>query len=114
MMEFDAIIKLVNAGFTKEEIYAMTNNQPEAANPAVPEQIKQPEAEAPEAAQPDSVPVNTDQQAGQEQILAALERLTNSIMSANINKTVTDTLQQESTADRLAKIIAPAKPVERK
>lgn len=113
-MEINDIIKLVNAGFTKEEIYAMTDKQPDAAKPAVPEQIEQPEAEAPEAAQPDPVPVNTDQQAGQEQILAALERLTNSIMSANVNRTVTDTLQEETTADRLAKIIAPAKPVERK
>lgn len=111
-MEINDIIKLINAGYTKADIDAMT--QPEAAKSAVPEQIEQPEAETPEAAQPDPVPVNTDQQAGQEQILAALERLTNSIMSANINKTVTDTLQQESTADRLAKIIAPAKPVERK
>lgn len=111
-MEINDIIKLINAGYTKADIDAMT--QPEAAKPAVPEQIEQPEAEAPEAAQPEPVPVNNDQQAGQEQILAALERLTNSIMSANINKTVTDTLQEESTADRLAKIIAPAKPVERK
>lgn len=111
MMEINDIIKLVNAGFTKDEIYAMTNNQPEAAEAAPAEQIEQPEAEAPE---PAAQPVQTDQQAGSEQILAALERLTNSIMSANINKTVTDTLQQETTADRLAKIIAPAKPVERK
>lgn len=111
-MEINDIIKLINAGYTKADIDAMT--QPEAAKPAAPEPIEQPEAEAPEAAQPDPVPVNTDQQAGQEQILAALERLTNSIMSANVNRTVTDTLQEESTADRLAKIIAPAKPVERK
>lgn len=112
-MTINDIIKLVDAGFTKAEIDAMA--APEAAQ--APAEITQPEQEAPaeqpEITAPDPVPTNTDQQAGTDQILEALNRLTNSIMSANINQTVAESIQGQTSADLLAKIIAPDKPAGR-
>ena len=113
-MNYSDIIKLVNAGYTKAEIDSLT--KPEAAQ--APAQIEQPEPEVPEAqpeiTAPEPVPTKNDQQAGTDQILEALNRLTNSIMSANINQTVAESIQGQTSADLLAKIIAPDKPAGRK
>lgn len=99
-MDAKNIIALVNAGYTKAEIDAM--EQP--ADPA-PEAPEAPAADPEPAAdpQPAEAPAAQPQQ---DQILQALERLTNSIMQHNINQTVTQPAEH-TVQDALAAIIAP-------
>ena len=98
-MDAKNIIALVNAGYTKAEIDAMeapadpATEAPEAPADPAPAADPQP-AEAP-AAQPQ-----------QDQILQALERLTNSIMQHNLNQTVAQPAER-TVQDALAAIIAP-------
>lgn len=98
-MDAKNIIALVNAGYTKTEIEAM--EQP--ADPA-PEAPEAPADPAPAAdPQPAEAPAAQPQQ---DQILQALERLTNSIMQHNLNQTVTQPAEH-TVQDALAAIIAP-------
>ena len=98
-MDAKNIIALVNAGYTKAEIDAMeapadpATEAPEAPADPAPAADPQP-AEAP-AAQPQH-----------DQILQALERLTNSIMQHNLNQTVAQPAER-TVQDALAAIIAP-------
>jgi hypothetical protein len=98
-MDAKNIIALVNAGYTKAEIDAM--EQP--ADPA-PETPEAPADPAPAAdPQPAEAPAAQPQQ---DQILQALERLTNSIMQHNLNQTVVQP-PEHTVQDALAAIIAP-------
>ena len=105
-MELDKVFKLIDAGYTKEEIQAF-----EAQPAEDPEETKtDPEAkEAKEAPQkeedvkPAPAPASSN-----DQILQALNRLTDAIMKKNLNVTTTETTQKDP-ADILAKVIAPPK-----
>ena len=101
-MDAKNIIALVNAGYTKAEIDAMEATEaPEAPADPAPAADPQP-AEAP-AAQPAEAPAAQPQH---DQILQALERLTNSIMQHNLNQTVAQPAER-TVQDALAAIIAP-------
>ena len=106
-MDAKNIIALVNAGYTKAEIDAMeapadpATEAPEAPADPAPAADPQP-AEAP-AAQPAEAPAAHPQH---DQILQALERLTNSIMQHNLNQTVAQPAER-TVQDALAAIIAP-------
>ena len=106
-MDAKNIIALVNAGYTKAEIDAMeapadpATEAPEAPADPAPAADPQP-AEAP-AAQPAEAPAAQPQH---DQILQALERLTNSIMQHNLNQTVAQPAER-TVQDALAAIIAP-------
>ena len=103
-MELDQIFKLIDAGYTKDEIQAL---ETPAADP---EPKKEPEAseakEAPAAKEePAPVPAAAS---GNDQVLQALNRLTEAIMKKNLNVTTAETTQQDP-KDILAKVIAPPK-----
>lgn len=96
-MTLDELITLTKAGYTKEDIQAMTSPAaPET--PAEPEQPAEPETPAEPAA---PAPAQN-----QDAILEALNRLTNSIINHNINGTVTQPVTR-TPEDALAEIIAP-------
>lgn len=99
-MELEKIFKLIDAGYTKEEIQAFESHAPEA-----PAADPEPEPEAP-AADPEPAPAPARQE--QDQILAALNRLTDAIMKKNLNVTTAESTKPD-TADILAKVIAPPK-----
>lgn len=109
-MKLNDVLKLIDAGYTKEEIQAM--EQP-AADPAPNEQTAPAQPEDPPhyddpAADPgQSVP--TAQTPPQDPVLEALNRLTNMMIDRNINQTVIQP-QTRTTEDALAEIIAPPKP----
>ena len=114
-MDAKNIIALVNAGYTKAEIDAMeapadpATEAPEAPADPAPAADPQP-AEAP-AAQPAEAPAAQPAEAPaaqpqHDQILQALERLTNSIMQHNLNQTVAQPAER-TVQDALAAIIAP-------
>ena len=99
-MKLDEILTLVKSGYTKDEIAALE----------APEQSEQPK-ETP-AAQPAEQPKETPaaQPASQQNdILEALNRLTNSLINKNINQTITQPVERTA-EDALAEIIAPPRP----
>lgn len=110
MLSLDQIFKLIDAGYTKEDIQTFTTTTPEPAKPAE-EAPADPapspkETSKPKAAEPQPEQTAQAQPAAQDQILQALERLTNSIMQHNTNSTVIQPAEH-SIDDALAEIIAP-------
>lgn len=104
-MKIDDIIKLVDAGFTKEEIAALTvpaeaapEEAPEAPEEAVKEDIPEP---APVKQMPANQPDKMDQ------LIKAMEEMSNRIISSNINRTVTDGAPGRTVEDMLAEVINP-------
>ena len=97
-MELDQIFKLIDAGYTKEDIQKLE------APAADPEPEKEPEAPAAKE-EPAPVPAAAS---NNEQVLQALNRLTEAIMKKNLNVTTAETTQQDP-KDILAKVIAPPK-----
>jgi len=107
-MNYEEIMMLVRAGYTKEEIIAMqtpaepapadqTPAEPAPADPAPAE----PAPADPVLADPAPVP------AGNDQILAALNQLTQAVITNNINRQAFDPMPQRTAEDALAEIIAP-------
>ncbi len=102
-MELENIIKLLDAGYTKDEISALMNPAAPAEEPAAP--AEEPAPEPAQAADPEPAPA--PQPAGNDQILEALNKLTNAIITKNLNATTAETAKEQTTTDILAKIIAP-------
>lgn len=108
-MKLDEILKLIDAGYTKEEIQAL--EQP-AADPA-PEQTEPAQPGDPPASKAPAADPGQQSPAAQtppqDPVLEALNRLTNMMIDRNINQTVIQP-QTRTTEDALAEIIAPPKP----
>ena len=100
-MELEQIITLLNAGYTKGEIERLSSptavNDPEPAD-ADPEPIP---------ADPEPAPAPAPVPAQNDQILEALNKLTNAIMTKNLNVTTAESSKTQTTQDILAKVIAP-------
>lgn len=103
-MKLDERLALINAGYTKEEIAAFEAEAAPAPAPApaAPEQTPQPDPEQKPAA-PQPAPTAP---AAQDQILEALNRLTNTIIQHNTNNTVIQPAER-TPEDALAEVIAP-------
>ena len=105
-MTFDQLIKLLDAGFSKEEIMALNNApQPEHVPTPQPEPVHTPQPEPVHTPQPepDLAPAPMNDQAA---ILAKLEELNQTIIRSNINNSMQP--ERESVDDILATIIRPA------
>ena len=105
-MKVNEIIKLLDAGYSKEEIEAFEKaEEPEEAAPVdiqeEPEKEEKKEADAADQAQPDPV---QDQIA---KLTAAMERMSGMIISQNINRTVTEGASERTIDDMLAEVINP-------
>lgn len=107
-MNYEDVMMLVRAGYTKEEISAMqTPADPAPADPAPADPAPADPAPAdpapadPAPAAPAQVP------AGNDQILAALNQLTQAVITNNINRQAFDPAPQRTAEDALAEIIAP-------
>lgn len=102
-MTKEELFKLIDAGFTKEDILQMdvesATPEPEEQDPAGDAPAEQP---APQTEQPAEAPQ-------QDAILTALNRLTNIIVQHNLNDTVAESLNGRKPEDILAEIIAPPK-----
>lgn len=105
-MTKEEVLKLIDAGFTKEDILQM-----DEVESATPEQEEQdPAGDAPdEHPAPQTEQPQTAESPQQDAILAALNRLTNIIVQHNINDTVAESLNGRKPEDILAEIIAPPK-----
>ena len=96
-MTFEQLIKLLDAGFTKDEIMAL-NGTPAPAPQTEPEPDPEP------APQPEPAPAPAPQN-DQAAILAKLEELNQTIIRSNINNSRQP--ETESVDDILATIIRP-------
>ena len=103
-MELDQIFKLIEAGYTKEDIQKL---EAPAADPEPEKEPEAPEAKEAPAAKEEPAPVPAAA-SNNEQVLQALNRLTEAIMKKNLNVTTAETTQQDP-KDILAKVIAPPK-----
>ena len=103
-MELDQIFKLIEAGYTKEDIQKL---EAPAADPEPEKEPEAPEAKEAPAAKEEPAPVPAAA-SNNDQVLQALNRLTETIMKKNLNVTTAETTQQDP-KDILAKVIAPPK-----
>ena len=108
-MNYEDVMMLVRAGYTKEEISAMqTPAEPvlpvsDPQEPVLPVlDLEEPEPE-PDLQEPAPAPAP----AGNDQILAALNQLTQAVITNNINRQAFDPAPQRTAEDALAEIIAP-------
>lgn len=109
-MNTENILKLVDAGFTKEDILALAGTaQPKEAEPPKDEPASQPEPETePEKpAQPDPNETRYNE------LLSAMQKLTGAIQAGNILNSSNREDPQLSAEDILAEVVNP-KPNKRK
>lgn len=107
MMNAENILKLVDAGFTKDEILALSGSgQPEEAEPskveapAEPEPTKEPERPAPE-------PTADPNAARYTELLEAMQKLTGAIQAGNMLNSSNREQPQETVEDIIANVVAP-------
>lgn len=115
-MNFDQVMALVNAGFTKEDIQAMQGGQPEPAQPEPTQPAAQPD---PTPAQPEQKQAAPAQAAAPEagsqangddayqRLEAKLNQLIGLQTQANINANVGSAQPARSATDILGSVIAP-------
>ena len=110
-MNTENILKLVDAGFTKEEILALAGTaQPKEAEPPKDEPASQPEPEP----EPEKKPAQPDpNEERYNELLAAMQKLTGAIQASNIQNSSNREEPQLSAEDILAEVVNP-KPNKRK
>ena len=105
-MKVTEIIKLLDAGYSKEEIEAF--EKAEAPEEAAPVDIPEPEPEKKEKEADVANQTQTDPVQDQiAKLTAAMERMSGMIISQNINRTVTDGAPDRTVEDMLAEVINP-------
>lgn len=105
-MKAEEILKLIDAGFTKEEITAMTAEpeEQEQPEPEQPEQ-EQPEPEQPKQTEPDERDARIEQM--QNQINNLIKQMQkNNLKSASVNILPDDDLEKK-TDEAMAELIRP-------
>lgn len=101
-MNIDSILKLVEAGFSKEEITAMT--QPAQAQ----EEPKQDEPKT-EPVKEETTKEEPAQDKRYEELLSAMNRLTGAIQAGNILNSNNKEVKEPSAEDILAEVLSPSK-----
>lgn len=107
-MKLDEIMKLIDAGYTKADIDALTSADDSADDSAEQEQHADQQAQQDQQSS-DQPAAQAQQQPAADPILEALNKLTDTIIKSNINHTVTQPAQR-TPEQALAEIIAPPKP----
>jgi hypothetical protein len=106
-MKLDEIMKLIDAGYTKADIDALTAAAQSADQPA--EQAQQDQQASDQPAEQTQQPDQQAQQPAADPILEALNKLKDTIIQSNINRTVQQPAER-TPEQALAEIIAPPKP----
>ena len=103
-MNAENILKLVDAGFSKEEILALTGTaQPEEADAP-----KEAPAEPEPAPEPQPAPVQKDPNEDRyNELLDAMQKLTGAIQAGNILNSSNKEQPQITAEDILAEVVAP-------
>lgn len=110
-MNFDQVMALVNAGFTKEDIQAMQGGQPEPAEQPESQPAAQPDPAPAQPAQTQAAAPEASSQANGDDAYSRLEAKLNQLIGlqtqANINANVGSAQPARSATDILAGVIAP-------
>jgi len=101
-MNIDSILKLVEAGFSKEEITAMTQPAQAQEEPKQDEPKTEPVKEEPVKEEP-------AQDKRYEELLSAMNRLTGAIQAGNIVNSNNKEVKEPSPEDILAEVLSPSK-----
>ena len=101
-MNIDSILKLVEAGFSKEEITAMTQPAQAQEEPREDEPKAEPVKEEPAKEEP-------AQDKRYEELLSAMNRLTGAIQAGNILNSNNKEVKEPSAEDILAEVLSPSK-----
>ena len=99
-MNIDSILKLVEAGFSKEEITAMTQPAQAQEEPSQDEPKAEPVKEEPVKEEP-------AQDKRYEELLSAMNRLTGAIQAGNILNSNNKEVKEPSAEDILAEVLSP-------
>ena len=107
-MNAESILKLVDAGFTHDEILALAGTaQPEEAQPPKDEAPAQPEPIKEQPAQPAPEPAADPNAARYTELLEAMQKLTGAIQAGNILNSSNREDPQLSPEDILAEVVNP-------
>ena len=107
-MNTENILKLVEAGFTKEDILALAGTaQPEEAMPPNDETPAQPEPVKEQPAQPAPEPAADPNAARYTELLEAMQKLTGAIQAGNILNSSNREQPQLTPEDVIAEVLAP-------
>ena len=101
-MNIDSILKLVEAGFSKEEITAMTQTTQAQEEPKQDEPKTEPVKEETTKEEP-------AQDKRYEELLSAMNRLTGAIQAGNILNSNNKEVKEPSAEDILAEVLSPSK-----
>ena len=101
-MNIESILKLVEAGFSKEEITAMTQPAQAQEEPKQDEPKTEPVKEEPAKEEP-------TQDKRYEELLSAMNRLTGAIQAGNILNSNNKEVKEPSAEDILAEVLSPSK-----
>ena len=101
-MNIDSILKLVEAGFSKEEISAMTQTAQAQEEP-------KPEPAKEEPVKEEPVKEEPAQDKRYEELLSAMNRLTGAIQAGNILNSNNKEVKEPSAEDILAEVLSPSK-----
>lgn len=101
-MNIDSILKLVEAGFSKEEITAMTQTAQAQEEPKQDEPKTEPVKEEPVKEEP-------AQDKRYEELLSTMNRLTGAIQAGNILNSNNKEVKEPSAEDILAEVLSPSK-----
>ena len=105
-MNIETIIKLLDAGYTKDEIMKMNSDsqdpEPEKKEP----EKKEPEKKEPEKQEPEKTEKNDDML---KLLVSKFEELTSAIQDSNIKSSNNKTPEQTAPEELLANIVKPTK-----
>ena len=110
-MNIETIIKLLDAGYTKDEIMNMNSGsqdtEPEKKEPEKKEpEKKEPEKKEPEKQEPEKTEKNDDML---KLLVSKFEELTSAIQDSNIKSSNNKTPEQTAPEELLANIVKPTK-----
>ena len=109
MAKFEEVLELVRAGYSKEEVTQLLSS--EAVNTEIP---AQPDTDAAPEPDPDPEPDKTEQTRTDDRIpsdsqynelLGAIEKLTNTIITRNVNMSNIDVTPARTTDDMIASVL---------
>ena len=111
MAALNEIMKLVDAGFTKDEIMAMTAEPEQTPAEQTPEEPEHTPAPAPAPAEPEQTPApapaEPEQKSQFDILLGKIQELSNQVITNNINTQSMDGSQRRTDEDILAAVINP-------
>ena len=112
-MNYQELMKLVNAGFTKQEILAITGQinaepKPEPLKAPDPEPEKAPDPEPVKAPDPEPEKAPDQNQAAIDKLTEQVTKLTTLVQRSNILASEQPEIKQQSAEDIIASIIFPS------